>query len=458
MSPRNRLFLEIALQQSLLDRTTAARLLQQATSEGLSLRQVLLNERLLTSAQADEIDAACDRLLSGRGGRDASVPAANLGNVGSPAGEKPRASIPEEPRHVTVSAAVDEARAPYLHKVLTYAMRKGASDLHVHADAPLAARIDAQLAPLKGDAIISNRDAYRMIAQLLTQEQLDQLNQKGQLDFAYTIADVGRFRVNVYRSFRGTDAVFRLIPSHIRTLAELQLPESLTSLTDFRTGIVLCTGPTGCGKSTTLAALLQHLNCTRQEHIITLENPVEHVYPSGMCWVNQREVRSHTQSFSRALRAALREDPDVIAITELRDRESMGLALSAAETGHLVLGTLHTASAAQTISRIINAFPGPEQEHVRAQLSEGLRAVISQRLLPRADGQGLVPAVEVLIVTTAVANIIRDDKVFQLPSVMQTGKALGMTSLDDSLQALVAQGVVLKKDAHAIATQKERFL
>src|SRR5690606_39119977 len=174
------------------------------------------------------------------------------------------------------------------------------------------------------------------------------------------IADVGRFRVNVYRSFRGTDAVFRLIPSHIRTLAELQLPESLTSLTDFRTGIVLCTGPTGCGKSTTLAALLQHLNCTRQEHIITLENPVWHAYPSGMCWVNQREVRSHTQSFSRALRAALREDPDVIAITELRDRESMGLALSAAETGHLVLGTLHTASAAQTISRIINAFPGPE--------------------------------------------------------------------------------------------------
>ena len=457
MTPRDRLFAEIALKQGLLDRPTVARLLNEASTSNKDLRALLVSQNLLTSSQAEEIDATCDRLLSRRG-QEASRPLVGPSARNTETTEVGAPSAPVADASVTAQvAASDEQPAPYLHKVLSYAMRKGASDVHVHADAPLAARFNGRLGPMKGDAVISNRDAYRMIVQILVPRQLEQLQQAGQLDFAYTIPDVGRFRVNVYRSFRGTDAVFRLIPPEIRDLNELQLPPSLTKLTDFRTGIVLCTGPTGCGKSTTLAALLQHLNCTRQEHIITLENPVEHLYPAGKCWVNQREVNTHTQSFARALRGALREDPDVIAITELRDRESMALALSAAETGHLVLGTLHTASAAQTISRVINAFPGPEQEHVRAQLSEGLRAVISQRLLPRADGQGLIPAVEVLIVTTAVANIIRDDKVFQLPSVMQTGKALGMTSLDDSLQLLVSQGLVHKQDAQAIAAQKERF-
>ncbi len=424
MTPRDRLFGELAIKTGLVSRTTISQLLTQFPSR--SLRDMLLEHNAVTPEQARTLDAQCDQLLA-NGRKPAAEPAAPLND------------------------------GPYLHKVLAYALRKKASDVHVHGEAPLLAKIAGQLTPLKGDAPISSSDATKMVLQLLRPEQRQILETNGQLDFAYDVAELGRFRVNVYRNFRGTSAVFRLIPRTIPTLAELGLSATLTGLTDFRTGIVLCTGPTGCGKSTTLAALLQHLNATRQDHVITLENPIEHVYPKGQCQVNQREVVTHTQSFSRALRAALREDPDIIAITELRDHESMGLALSAAETGHLVLGTLHTSSAAQTISRVINAFPGPEQEHVRAQLSESLRAVVSQRLVPRADGTGVVPAVEILIVTTAVANIIRDDKVHQLPSVMQTGKALGMVSLDESLLQLVASGVVNKSDARALAVQKERF-
>jgi twitching motility protein PilT len=426
MTPRDRLFGELAIKSGFVSRAAVSQLL--AAFPDTPLRELLLQRSRLTPEQAQALDLQCEQLLAGS--------------------RKPSADAPP---------ATAPAEGPYLHKVLAYALRKSASDLHVHGEAPLLSRIAGQLTPLKGDAPISTADATKMVLQLLRPEQRQVLETVGQLDFAYDVEELGRFRVNVYRDFRGTSAVFRLIPRAIPTLAELGLPATLTSLTDFRTGIVLCTGPTGCGKSTTLAALVQHLNATRQDHVITLENPIEHVYPKSRCQVNQREVVTHTQSFARALRAALREDPDIIAITELRDHESMGLALSAAETGHLVLGTLHTSGAAQTISRIINAFPGPEQEHVRAQLSESLRAVVSQRLVPRADGAGLIPAIEILVVTTAVANIIRDDKIHQLPSVMQTGKALGMVSLDESLLQLVAAGTVNKADARAVAVQKERF-
>jgi twitching motility protein PilT len=423
MTPRDRLFGELAIKTGLVTRAAVSQLL--AASPNTPLRDLLIKHGALNAEQVKSLDAQSDQALAGRKPTTEAAPAPNEG--------------------------------PYLHKVLAYALKKNASDVHVHGESALLARVAGQLSPLKGDTPISSADATKMVMQLLSPEQRDLLEKHDQLDFAYDVADLGRFRVNVYRDFRGTSAVFRLIPRQIRTVAELGLPATLTGLTDFRTGIVLCTGPTGCGKSTTLAALVQHLNATRHDHIITMENPIEHVYPPGLCQVNQREMVTHTQSFGRALRAALREDPDVIAITELRDHESMGLALSAAETGHLVLGTLHTASAAQTISRVINAFPGPEQEHVRAQLSESLRAVVSQRLVPRADGTGPIPAVEILIVTTAVANIIRDDKVHQLPSVMQTGKALGMVSLDDALLQLVATGVVNKVDARVLAVQKERF-
>lgn len=433
MTPRDRLFGELAIKTGLVTRAAVSQLL--ANSPGIPLRDLLLKHGALSAEQAKSLDVQCEQALAAN---------ANAGG-GAP---KPKP---------TTEAAPAPTDGPYLHKVLGYALKRNASDVHVHGESPLLARVGGQLAPLKGDSAINTNDATKMVLQILQADQRQILEQTGQLDFAYDIADLGRFRVNVYRDFRGTSAVFRVIPRQIRTLEELGLPTTLMSLTDFRTGIVLCTGPTGCGKSTTLAALIQHLNSTRKDHLITLENPIEHIYPQGQCQVNQRQVVTHTQSFARALRAALREDPDIIAITELRDHESMGLALSAAETGHLVLGTLHTSSAAQTISRVINAFPGPEQEHVRAQLSESLRAVVSQRLVPRADGNGLIPAIEALVVTTAVSNLIRDDKVHQLPSVLQTGKALGMISLDDSLLQMVAAGTINKADARAVAVQKERF-
>jgi twitching motility protein PilT len=297
----------------------------------------------------------------------------------------------------------------------------------------------------------------KRIAQLLTPAQWRRLAEDGQVDFAHAIASVGRFRVNAFRQQRGMDIVFRVIPGERRSLTDLGLPESLTRLLDFRTGLVLCTGPTGSGKSTTLAALLDAVIAARKEHVITLEDPIEHVFRSHSAWVNQREVESHTESYARALRAALREDPDVIAITELRDRESISLALTAAETGHLVLATVNTNSAGQTINRIVNSFPGEEQGHVRSMLSESLRAVISQRLLPSVDGTTRVPAVEVLIGTIAVANTIRDNKTFQLPSLMQTGSAAGMVTLDDALFALLSAGKIKKEDAARLATTKERF-
>ncbi|MFI5308104.1 MAG: PilT/PilU family type 4a pilus ATPase [Polyangiales bacterium] len=345
----------------------------------------------------------------------------------------------------------------YLGKALALALRSGASDLHVHSGAPLLARVDGQVRPLSGTSIVSAEAAEKIIAEIATDAQWLVLSKKGEVDFAYEMPGLLRARVNIYRQQRGLDAVFRLIPLKPPSLEELGLPQRLTRLVDFRTGMVLCTGPAGCGKSTTLAALLSALIQSREEHVLTIEDPVEHVYPPGRALVNQRQVRDHTSSFARALRAALREDPDVIAITELRDRETIGLAISAAETGHLVLGTLHTGNAVQTINRIVSSFPADEQEQVRAMLAESLRAVVSQRLVPKASGKGRVPAIELMMVTHAVSNLIREDKTHQLPSVMQTGKAAGMITLDDSLDELVRAQAITPETARRFAVRKERF-
>jgi twitching motility protein PilT len=345
----------------------------------------------------------------------------------------------------------------YLGKALALAQRQAASDLHVHSGAPMLMRVDGQIRPLSGTSVLSAEAAEKVIAEITTDAQWTVLSKKGEVDFAYEIPGLGRYRVNVYRQQRGLDAVFRLIALRPPTLEELGLPARLSRLMDFRTGMVLCTGPAGCGKSTTLAALLSTLTQSRQEHVLTIEDPVEYVYPQARALVNQRQVRDHTSSFSRALRAALHEDPDVIAITDLRDRETIGLAISAAETGHLVLGSLHTGNAAQTINRIVSSFAADEQEQVRAMLAESLRAVISQRLVPTASGKGRVPAVELLMVNTAVSNLIREDKTHQLPSVMQTGKAAGMLTLDDSLDELVRAGTVSSETARRFAVRKERF-
>ncbi len=372
-------------------------------------------------------------------------------------------SVPPPPRSEVMSRATSDAtlddttKPPFLVRALKFAMQNGASDLHVHTGSPLIARSNGKLLPFQNQKPFTPDVTEKAIAQVLTDEQWRELFRNGQIDFSLKVRGLGRFRANAYRQHRGMDIVFRILPPEPPSLADLGLPSSLERLVDYRTGLVLCTGPVGCGKTSTLAALLNVVVQTRHDHVITLENPVEFTFSGGQAIVTQRQVRTHTVSFARALRAALREDPDVIAITELRDRETMALALTAAETGHLVIGTLHTGNATQTVGRIVNSFPADEQAQVRSIVAESLRAVVSQRLVPRADGKGRVVALEMLMVNTAVMNLIREEKEFQLPSLMQTGKTQGMVMLDDSLADLVQAGTIDKQQARRFAENKERF-
>lgn len=333
-----------------------------------------------------------------------------------------------------------------LDAYLTRAAQIKASDLHIHSGAPLRMRITGNFIDQSSEAIPSAQ-AEAMIREILTEEQVRQLDELGEVDFAYTIDGIGRFRANAYRQQRGFDATFRVIPPRPPTLAELNLSPTLERFTEFHQGMVLLTGPMGCGKSATMAALVNLINEKRADHILTVEDPIEYLYASKMATVNQREAGKHTGSFARALRAALREDPDVIVIGELRDLETISLAISAAETGHFVLGTLHTNNSIRTINRLIGAFPPDQQSQIRMMISESLRAVISQRLIPTADKKSRVPALETLIVTKAVGNLIRENKTFQIGSILQTGAAQGMGLLDESLAKLVASGTITKEEA-----------
>ena len=333
-----------------------------------------------------------------------------------------------------------------LDRLLAHTLRCGASDLHLHSGSPIKLRTHGRLDEM--DSIgLDAPTAERLILEILTPGQTADLREKGQVDFAYTLAGVGRFRSNAYRQQRGMDAVFRAIPPRPPTLEELGLPASLARFANFHQGMVLLTGPAGSGKSSTLAALVNIINQERQDHIITIEDPIEFIHPSKGCVVNQRQVGPHTSSFARALRAALREDPDIIAIGELRDLETISLALTAAETGHLVLATLHTNNAIRTVNRILGVFPPNQQDQIRTMVSESLRAVVSQRLVTRADGKGRVPALEILVANKAVGNLIRDNKTFQIRSVLQTGASHGMCMLDASLAELVKTRVITREEA-----------
>ncbi|HEX3126950.1 MAG TPA: type IV pilus twitching motility protein PilT [Thermoanaerobaculia bacterium] len=343
-----------------------------------------------------------------------------------------------------------------LEALLTYAVQQKASDLHLHSAAPVKLRRNGQLADLE-DEPLTKEVSEAMIREILTPEQQRDLDEHGQIDFAYTIPNVGRFRANAYRQQRGMDAVFRAIPPNPPTLEELGLPANLSRFANYHQGMVLLTGPAGCGKSSTLAAMLNIINQDRQDHIISIEDPIEYIHRSQKCVVNQRQVGRHTNSFARALRAALREDPDIIAIGELRDLETISLALTAAETGHLVLGTLHTNNAIRTINRLLGVFPPEQQEQIRTMVSESLRAVVSQRLVTKADGSGRVPALEVLVCNKAVGNLIRDNKTFQIKSVLQTGGSQGMCLLDGSLADLVKNKVITREEAARHAEDPAKF-
>jgi len=340
-----------------------------------------------------------------------------------------------------------------IDEILSLMTERGASDLHLASGSAPYLRIHGEMVKLNYKDV-TPEVCQALILEILSERQRANFLEDWDLDCSYSLRGVGRFRLNAFRQRKGVGAVFRLIPDHIQTIEELGLPETLTNMLDVSEGLLLVTGPTGSGKSTTLAALIHHLNLTQKAHIITIEDPIEFVHKNQQSLINQREVSSHTKSFHQALRAALREDPDVILVGELRDLESISLALTAAETGHLVLATLHTNSATKTVDRIIDVFPEAQQAQIRVMLSESLRGVIAQTLVRRSDGQGRIPVVEVLVNIPAVANLIREGKTYQVHSTMQTGQVHGMITFEASIQELVRKGVISRQDGHNLLTRR----
>ena len=345
----------------------------------------------------------------------------------------------------------------HVDEYLTVGQSAGASDVHLGVNAPPIWRLHGTLQPIWPDAPRLTSDQTLALADgFLSNPQKTQLNERGDADFAYA-NNFARYRTSVVRQRLGVDLVFRIINTKVRTMDELGLPEHLKLLTRYQNGLILVTGSVGSGKSTTLAALVDQVNIERREHIITLEDPIEYVLEPKGCHITQREVHTHTRSFAAALRGALREDPDVIMVGEMRDLETISLAITAAETGHLVLGTLHTSNASRTLDRLLDVFPPDQQEQVRIMVSESLRGVISQQLIPRADGKGRVLALEILTNTPAVANVIREAKTFMLPGIIQTGKKQGMQLMDDALIELQSPGLITADEALARAEQKQEM-
>ena len=323
----------------------------------------------------------------------------------------------------------------------------GASDIHLSVSSPPTCRRFGELLPLRENApSLTSDDTEALVTGFLNADQLAHLKERGDIDFAYTNAR-GRYRTSVVRQRLGYDLAFRIISDTLRTLDELGMPPQLKLLTQYNNGLLLVTGPIGSGKTTTLAALVQEINTHRSDHIITLEEPIEYIIPSSRCHVTQREVHTHTRSFAAALRGALREDPDVIMVGEMRDLETIQLAISASETGHLVLGTLHTSNAPRTLDRLLDVFPTDQRDQIRVMVSESLRGIVSQQLVPRADGLGRAVAMELLLNSPAVSNVIRESKTFMLPGIIQTGRKAGMILMDDSLADLYREGVITAGEA-----------
>jgi len=333
---------------------------------------------------------------------------------------------------------------------------QGASDLHLVSGQPPALRIRGDMERIKYK-VLDNDELKAMLYEIAPEAKIKQFEETGDIDFGYEIPGVARYRSNFFMQKNGCGAVFRQIPEEIMTAEQLGLPSVISKLASLPRGLVLVTGPTGSGKSTTLAAIVDIANRTRKDHIITIEDPIEFVHQSHGCIINHREVGIHTKSFSAALRGALREDPDIILVGEMRDLETISLAIEAASTGHLVFGTLHTMSAPKTIDRIIEVFPATEQSQIRSTLSDGIRAVISQVLFKRVDKKALCVALEILIATPAARNLIREGKTHQIPSVIQTGKKYGMMLLDDAIMELYEKGLISADDAYLKANDKARF-
>jgi len=343
-----------------------------------------------------------------------------------------------------------------INKLLAYALESGASDLHLSSGSIPMVRINGIMKPLNMSST-TDKDMDSILPQVMSDDQIAKFRERKEIDFSARLDGKGRFRVNFFQQIRGLAAVFRAIPEIPKGFEELSLPPILETMSMLDRGLILLTGPTGSGKSTTLAAMVDHINQNRECHIITIEDPVEYFHHSNQCMINQRELGASTHSFANALRSALREDPDVILVGEMRDLETISLALTAAETGHLVLSTLHTASAVKAVDRIIDIFPASQKGQIRSMMSESLEAVIAQKLLQTKDKKGRIPALEIMIATTAIRNLIREDRIYQIPSVMQAGGVEGMQTLDQDLQRLVSQGKIQRAAAAQIAENPKLF-
>ena len=340
-------------------------------------------------------------------------------------------------------------------ELLAFSVKHNASDLHLSAGVPPQIRVDGEVRKINLP-VLEHAQVHRLVYDIMNDRQRKEFEEHLEVDFSFELPGLARFRVNAYHQARGAAAVFRVIPSEVLSLEQLGGPEIFRRIAEYQRGLVLVTGPTGSGKSTTMAAMIDHINENFNKHILTIEDPIEFVHANKKCLINQREVHRDTHSFSNALRSSLREDPDIILVGELRDLETIRLALTAAETGHLVFATLHTSSAAKTIDRIVDVFPGAEKTMVRSMLSESLRAVISQTLLRKPNG-GRIAAHEIMLGTPAIRNLIREDKVAQMYSVIQTGMAHGMQTMDQCLKQLVNSGLISAVDARAKATDPHSF-
>ncbi len=353
--------------------------------------------------------------------------------------------------------ALSDGSTANIDRLLNKLLELKGSDLHISTSAPPMMRVDGEMRSVQGYEPLSGEQVQRMLMPIVPPRNREEFEKTHDTDFAYELPGKARFRANLFVDLRGMGAVMRVIPSKILTVDDLNLPKELLTLCHLPKGLVLVTGPTGSGKSTTLAALVDYINRTRQDHIITIEDPVEFVHPNKKCLVNQRQVGEHTDSFKKALRAALREDPDIVLLGEMRDLETIAIALETAETGHLVFGTLHTSSAPSTIDRIIDQYPPEQQEQIRVMLANSLKGVIAQMLCKKIGG-GRVAALEVMFGVPAVANLIREKKVFQINSIMQTGRKQGMCLMNDSLFKLVKDGIVAPEEALAKANDKANLI